>query len=45
MEAYFEFAITCNEDIKELLIAELAELEYEGFIEMTFWRHSVQYMN
>lgn len=33
MEAYFEFAITCNEDIKELLIAELAELEYEGFIE------------
>ncbi len=33
MEAYFEFAITCNEDIKELLIAELAELDYEGFIE------------
>ena len=33
MEAYFEFAITCNEDIRDLLIAELAELDYDGFIE------------
>ena len=33
MEAYFEFAIICDEDTRELLVAELAELEYEGFIE------------
>lgn len=33
MEAYFEFQIRCNEDVKEQLIAELAEEEYEGFVE------------
>jgi len=33
MEAYFEFAIICDNYTKELLIAELAELDYEGFIE------------
>lgn len=33
MEAYFEFAIICDKDTRELLVAELAELEYEGFIE------------
>lgn len=33
MESYFEFNITCNEDIREQLIAELAEEDYEGFIE------------
>lgn len=33
MEAYFEFTISCDEDTRELLIAELAEEGYEGFIE------------
>ncbi len=33
MESYFEFDITCNNDIREQLIAELAEEEYEGFVE------------
>lgn len=33
MEAYFEFNIRCNEDVREQLIAELAEEEYEGFVE------------
>lgn len=33
MEAYFEFTITCDEDTRDLLIAELAEEGYEGFIE------------
>ena len=33
MESYFEFAITCDTDTKELLIAELAEAGYEGFLE------------
>lgn len=33
MESYFEFIITCNEDVREQLIAELAEEAYEGFIE------------
>jgi ribosomal protein L11 methyltransferase len=33
MESYFEFNITCNEDVREQLIAELAEEAYEGFIE------------
>lgn len=33
MEAYFEFSIRCNSDIREQLIAELAEEAYEGFIE------------
>lgn len=33
MEPYFEFAITCDEDTRELLIAELAEAGYEGFME------------
>jgi ribosomal protein L11 methyltransferase len=33
MEAYFEFQIRCNEDVREQLIAELAEEEYEGFVE------------
>ncbi len=33
MESYFEFDITCNNDIREQLIAELAEEEYEGFEE------------
>jgi ribosomal protein L11 methyltransferase len=33
MEAYFEFNIRCNEDIREQLIAELAEENYEGFVE------------
>lgn len=33
MEAYFEFQIRCSEDVKEQLIAELAEEEYEGFVE------------
>jgi ribosomal protein L11 methyltransferase len=33
MEAYFEFQIRCNEDVREQLIAELADEEYEGFVE------------
>lgn len=33
MEAYFEFNIRCNSDIREQLIAELAEEDYEGFVE------------
>lgn len=33
MEPYYEFTVTCNEDIRELLIAELAEIGYEGFVE------------
>ena len=33
MESYFEFIIICNEDVREQLIAELAEEAYEGFIE------------
>lgn len=33
MESYFEFDITCNNDIREQLIAELAEEDYEGFVE------------
>lgn len=33
MEAYFEFAIACDPDTRELLIAELAEEGYEGFME------------
>lgn len=33
MEAYFEFTITCNSDVKDMLVAELAEVGYEGFVE------------
>ncbi len=33
MDAYFEFQIRCNEDIREQLIAELADEDYEGFVE------------
>lgn len=33
MESYLEFKITCTSDIRELLIAELAEENYEGFVE------------
>lgn len=33
MESYFEFDITCNDDVREQLIAELAEEDYEGFVE------------
>jgi ribosomal protein L11 methyltransferase len=33
MEAYFEFNIRCNNDLREQLIAEFADEEYEGFIE------------
>ncbi len=33
MENYIEFQVYCNSDIKELLIAELAEEQYEGFVE------------
>jgi ribosomal protein L11 methyltransferase len=33
MESYLEFQITCNSDIREQLIAELAEENYEGFVE------------
>ncbi|MCU0442421.1 MAG: 50S ribosomal protein L11 methyltransferase [Bacteroidia bacterium] len=33
MEAYFEFSIRCNSDIRDQLIAELAEEAYEGFVE------------
>lgn len=33
MESYIEFTIPCNETIRESLIAELAELQFEGFIE------------
>lgn len=33
MEAYFEFTVNCDQQIQEMLIAELAEVGYEGFIE------------
>ncbi|MFA6260444.1 MAG: 50S ribosomal protein L11 methyltransferase [Bacteroidia bacterium] len=33
MESYIEFNVPCNEAIRESLIAELAELQFEGFIE------------
>jgi ribosomal protein L11 methyltransferase len=33
MEAYFEFNIRCDEDVREQLIAELSEEAYEGFVE------------
>ena len=33
MESYIEFQITCNSDICEQLMAELAEENYEGFVE------------
>ncbi|HCP92675.1 MAG TPA: 50S ribosomal protein L11 methyltransferase [Bacteroidetes bacterium] len=33
MEAYFEFNIRCDDDVREQLIAELADEDYEGFIE------------
>jgi ribosomal protein L11 methyltransferase len=33
MESYFEFIITCNEDVRDQLIAELADEAYEGFVE------------
>lgn len=34
MDAYFEFQIKCNEDMREQLMAELADEAYEGFVEM-----------
>jgi ribosomal protein L11 methyltransferase len=33
MESYLEFKITCTSDIRELLLAEMAEENYEGFVE------------
>ncbi len=36
MESYFEFNINCDEDVREQLIAELAEENYEGFIETDY---------
>lgn len=33
MEPYYEFTVICNDDIRELLIAELSEIGYEGFVE------------
>jgi ribosomal protein L11 methyltransferase len=33
MEAYFEFTIQAIDDIREQLMAELAEEDYEGFVE------------
>jgi ribosomal protein L11 methyltransferase len=33
MEAYFEFNIRCTNDLREQLIAELADEAYEGFVE------------
>ena len=33
MEAYYEFQITCNEEFKDNLIAELVEEHFEGFEE------------
>lgn len=33
MESYYEFEITCEENIKDALIAELAEVHFEGFVE------------
>lgn len=33
MDAYFEFQIRCDDDLREQLIAELADEDYEGFVE------------
>jgi ribosomal protein L11 methyltransferase len=33
LDAYFEFQIRCDEDLREQLIAELADEDYEGFVE------------
>ena len=33
MESYLEFVITCTGEVKDMLIAELAELGYEAFVE------------
>lgn len=33
MDAYLEFTIGCTDEVKDALIAELAELEFEGFVE------------
>lgn len=33
MDTYFEFTIECSEETKELLIAELAEIGYDGFVD------------
>jgi ribosomal protein L11 methyltransferase len=33
MESYLEFVITCTNQVKDMLIAELAEIGYEGFVE------------
>lgn len=33
MDAYFEFAITCDNDTRDMLIAELSDEGYEGFLE------------
>lgn len=34
MNEYLEFTISCDEKVKEHLIAELADADYEGFIEL-----------
>ncbi|TAE87768.1 MAG: 50S ribosomal protein L11 methyltransferase [Bacteroidetes bacterium] len=33
MESYLEFVVACNDDTKDMLIAELAEIGYDGFVE------------
>lgn len=33
MESYLEFVITCTNEVKDMLIAELADMGYEGFVE------------
>ena len=33
MESYLEFVVACNSDTKDMLIAELAEIGYDGFVE------------
>lgn len=33
MDTYFEFTIVCTDEVKELLIAELAEIGYDGFVD------------
>lgn len=33
MDTYFEFTIVCNDVLKEILIAELAEVGYDGFLD------------
>ncbi len=33
MESYYEFQIDCDESLKDLIIAELAEEDFEGFVE------------